>query len=168
MPRAAARVTPSVEATRGPFAQAAEPAHDGDLATAHAASPHTVLVSRRRARARTSTCVDARKLALTHAEAGHLELLRGGEAGDARADHNRMLLRAPAQPKRNQHRAALLAWRGTMHSGAMRARVRMRAPRGLIHSMLSVASNRFSTLHPRVVGCVPGTAAHPAAAGSPR
>jgi hypothetical protein len=37
--------------------------------------------------------VDARKLALTHAEAGHLELLRGGEAGDARADHHRMLLR---------------------------------------------------------------------------
>ena len=42
-------------------------------------------------------------------------------------------------PNRNQHCAALLAWRGTMHSGAMRARVRiartaLRAPRGLIHS----------------------------------
>ena len=101
--RAAAKVTPSVEATRGPSAQAAEPAHDGDLATAHApetrpASPRTVLLSRRRAQARTRTSVDARKLALTHAEAGHLELLRGGEAGDARADHNRMLLRAPAHP----------------------------------------------------------------------
>ena len=57
-----------------------------------------MLLSRRRARARTRTCVDARTLALTHAEAGHLELLRGGEAGDARADHNRMLLRAPAHP----------------------------------------------------------------------
>jgi hypothetical protein len=55
--------------------------------------------------------VDARKLALTHAEAGHLELLRGGEAGDARADHNRMLLRERlrTQPRPKQRSPSRMA-----------------------------------------------------------